>query len=448
MDTFDLPEWCEPFFQHHKYKCAYGGRSSSKTWTFAALLILDSMQKTLNCMCCRAIQNSINVSAKPALEGAIRRLKVGKYFRVQEHHIRCLLTGSRFYFQGLENRREAIRGWENIHRTWIEEAQHITHETAKILIPQVFRADGAELWVTWNPDDRTNWSWERFIEKPRATDLTRLVNYTDNPFLPEAVKEEIEECQREDPDLFVHVWLGEPDDGSGDTKVLPYKMIRKCVEAYEQGLAPVYDKAPVTDAGLDLADGGVDKNCLTIRQGPILKHLDLWPTETVGHLAPTARRAHEQCVEHDVWRLYYDAATPIMGDFVRLNPSYSVRPVSFGGKVGGKNRLYEPRRSNDATFSRRNIQMGYALRLRAQRTVRLLAGEDVDPVECLFIDPKIPQLERLLAELSRPIRRVNPTTGKLEIDKRGGDENAKSPDRFDSACLSFARDSDAGIRAR
>ena len=93
--------------------------------------------------------------------------------------------------------------------------------------------------------------------------------------------------------------------------------------------------------------------------------------------------------------------------------------------------------------------MADALRLRANRTVRLLGGaQDVDPLECLFIRDDIPQLETFLAELSAPIRRVNPTTGKWELDKRGGDENAKSPDRFDAACLSFARDSDGGLRAR
>ena len=93
--------------------------------------------------------------------------------------------------------------------------------------------------------------------------------------------------------------------------------------------------------------------------------------------------------------------------------------------------------------------MAFALRLRANRTVRLLEGDtDVDPATCLFISSKIPRLEQYLSELTQPRYRTNPTTGKLEIDKRGDDEAKKSPDSYDATALAFARDSDAGLRAR
>ena len=59
----------------------------------------------------------------------------------------------------------------------------------------------------------------------------------------------------------------------------------------------------------------------------------------------------------------------------------------------------------------------------------------------------IPRLEQYLAELTQPRYRTNPVTGKLQIDKRG-DENEKSPDSYDATALAFARDSDAGLRAR
>ena len=104
-----------------------------------------------------------------------------------------------------------------------------------------------------------------------------------------------------------------------------------------------------------------------------------------------------------------------------------------------------PRITNKDRFARRNIQMAFAVRHRARRTVRLLAGEDIDPNACLFIDPDMPHVEEYLEEMVRPIWRDNPTTGRTELDKRGK-ENEKSPDRFDATCFAFAADSEDGIR--
>ena len=82
-----------------------------------------------------------------------------------------------------------------------------------------------------------------------------------------------------------------------------------------------------------------------------------------------------------------------MGEFMRLDPDYQVLPVNFGGKVAGPGVMYEPRRTNEQVFARRNAQMAFNLRLRANRTVRLLNGdEDVDPASCLFIRSRHPAL--------------------------------------------------------
>ena len=85
-------------------------------------------------------------------------------------------------------------------------------------------------------------------------------------------------------------------------------------------------------------------------------------------------------------------------------------------------------------------------RLRANRTVRLLKGDKtIDPMTCLFIRDDFPDLETYLEEMSRPIRRISPQTGKWELDKSGG--GGESPDDFDSTCLAYVRDT-LRLRAR
>ena len=175
---------------------------------------------------------------------------------------------------------------------------------------------------------------------------------------------------------------------------------------------------------------------------------DRWPGVT-GDLRPAAQRAHRNIRDSKlpVVRCCFDAATSGMrAELSRerdRNPgptAYGVKPVGFGSA-----RSTAPRsttrlgRKNKDVFSRLNIQMADALRLRANRTVRLLSGDtSVRPMDCLFIRGDLPDLDTYLEELSRPIRRVNPTTGKWELDKTGGGE--ESPDDFDSTCLAFHRD--------
>ena len=178
--------------------------------------------------------------------------------------------------------------------------------------------------------------------------------------------------------------------------------------------------------------------------------MDAWPG-VAGDLSKAAERAHANTgiEEWNVLRAYYDASAPMRREFNALSVPYAIRPEFFGGEVKGKEVLYEMRQPNDLVFARRNIQMADALRLRANRSVRLLRGDKtIDPATCLFIRPDIPNLEGFLTDLTQPIRRRNPTRGKWELDKRGGDENAESPDKFDGACLAFARDSENGLKAR
>ena len=104
--------------------------------------------------------------------------------------------------------------------------------------------------------------------------------------------------------------------------------------------------------------------------------------------------------------------------------------------MNGPDIAYEVGRPNKQVFARLNAQMADALRLRGNRTVRLLNGDhSIDPMTCLFIRDDLPDLETYLEEMSRPIRRIRPDSGKWEIEKAPDGED--SPDDFDSTCLAF-----------
>ena len=390
----------------------------------------------------RQFQASIDESVKQLVEHYIHTLGLDAEFDIQKYAINHR-NGSHMFFPGFNRNVRSLMSAEGVDVLWIEQAETLGEEM-EIIAPTI-RKPGSEIWLTWNPLSRAQWCWKRFKAAPRDGDVVIEANYDRNPWFPKELDDERRALQAEEPERYAHVWLGQPDDADGDKQVLTYKVLQACVEAYRKGLAP---DIQLTDAGFDIAEGGRDKCSVTVRRGPTIIDRDRWPGVT-GDLSQAARRAHERYGPVANGRLYYDGSSPIRTEFLRLRPGYRVIAVNFGGAVGGPDVHYERGRPNGEVFSRRNIQMADNLRLRANRTFRLLNGEaGIDPATCLFISDKIPGLEQFLSELTGPIRRVNPTTGKWELDKRGGDENAESPDDFDSACLAFARDSDHGLRAR
>ena len=441
-----LPKWARRFTGHARYKCMYGGRGSSKTWTTAHLIVLRAARERVRVACCREFQSSISESAKPAIEVAIRRLGLSHMFDVQEHVIRGH-NGSHFFFRGMERSRESIRGWEDVDIVWVEEAQRLSNETAKVLIPTI-RKNGAELWFTWNPKYRTDWVWRRFVINPRDGDMIHKVNYDQNPWFPASADEERRSDKRVQPELYDHIWLGEPDDEGEERKVLPRSLIQPCIDAWDEHGKHEVGRSPY-HAGLDVADSGKNLNAYVIRCGASITHVEQWRAKSLGE---TTRRAHGINESKSVSVMYYDVGG--VGAGVRSHlmeisgKRYISRPLNFGQKVAGEKTQYTRSQTNVQFFNRRSAQLAWALRLRAQRTQALVNDPanamNIDPHHCLFIDPSIPRLEDYLSQLTQPAWEET-MAGKLTVKKIPDDE--PSPDMYDATALAFASDSKAGLRA-
>ena len=411
------------------------------SWSVSGMLILMGTQRPLRIACVREVQSSITESSKRALESWIKRLGLGNFYRVQKYTINGS-NGTYFFFQGLSGAtEESIKSWEDIDMVWFEEAQRMSMRSREILYPTI-RKPGSELWFTFNPRYRSDPVYQDFVLGGIKDAFVQHVNYDMNPWFPDELEQERQRCLEMEPGRYSHIWLGDLDDAGEERHVLPFGLLEKCVGAHEK---VGYKPSGRIHAGLDVADTGVDNNALVLRRGPLIQAVHTWSALTLGE---TARRAHGICSERGVSRLYYDASG--IGGGVRShlheigNKPYYADPVLFGGAVLGPKREYSYRVHNNDFFARRNAQLGWALRLRAQRTEQLLKGENIDPERCLFIDSGIPGLEMYLSEMTQPLWKEN-SSGKMEIDKMG--RNEKSPDRYDATALAFAWDSRAGLRA-
>lgn len=220
-----------------RYRVAYGGRSSGKSWTAAQGLVIRSMQKKIRILCCREIQKSIKESVKKTLESTIERMGLAGAFTFKQDSIVCV-NGSEFIFQGLHANVQQIKSLENISIAYVEEAETVTEESWQVLIPTI-RADKSEIWVCFNPKDADDATYQRFVVNPPKDCISVKINYTDNPFCPDVMVAEAEDLKEKNLGLYRHIWLGECRQANENalwkakTMIDPYR-VQKCVVDLER----------------------------------------------------------------------------------------------------------------------------------------------------------------------------------------------------------------------
>jgi len=201
----DIPHVFKFLNKPCRYKGAYGGRGSSKSWTFAIILLILASRSKLKILCGREYQNSIGDSVKSLLDDTIYRLGMDSFYDSKKTEI-IGSNGSRFSFVGLRHDPQGVKSMEGIDIFWGEEANTITQESLDILVPTI-RKEGSELWFSYN---------RKLVDEPvhaladRPDSIFHKVNYPDNPYFPEVLRKEMEYDKENDYDKYLHVWEGEP----------------------------------------------------------------------------------------------------------------------------------------------------------------------------------------------------------------------------------------------
>lgn len=209
--NIETPRWLLPLLQPCRYKGAYGGRGSGKSHAFAEMIIeahvIDQKRRTV---CVREIQKSLAQSVKRLLELKIEELRVGDYFIIQEAAIKSKYGDGLIMFQGLQNHTsDSIKSLEGVDCAWVEEAQSLSQRSLDLLRPTI-RKPGSELWFTWNPSLATD-PVDVLLrgDNPPPDAKVIRVNWQDNPWFPQVLRDEMEYDRARDPDKYVHIWQGE-----------------------------------------------------------------------------------------------------------------------------------------------------------------------------------------------------------------------------------------------
>lgn len=202
----------QPLLQPARYKGAHGGRGSGKSHFFAEQLIVDSLAiPGLRSVCIREHQKSLKDSAKKLLEDKLNKfgLTEADGFEVQSDLIKTPGGGSIIFMGMKDHTAESIKSLEGFKRAWVEEAQTLSSTSLRLLRPTI-RAEGSEIWASWNPR-REEDPIDKLLRGPELpTDAVVVkADYSENPWFPKELEQERLDYKRSDPDQYQHVWEGD-----------------------------------------------------------------------------------------------------------------------------------------------------------------------------------------------------------------------------------------------
>lgn len=205
----EFPEKLRFLFAPSRYKVAYGGRGSGKSWGFARALLILGAARPMRILCTREVQKSIKDSVHKLLSDQIEAMGLGAHYKVLETEIRGI-NGTEFLFAGLSTQTiESIKSYEGIDVCWAEEAQKITKRSWTILIPTI-RKNDSEIWISFNPELDDDETYVRFVENPPPEAVVVKVNYHDNPWFPSVLEKERQHAKKVLPeDEYNNIWEGD-----------------------------------------------------------------------------------------------------------------------------------------------------------------------------------------------------------------------------------------------
>lgn len=227
-----------------------------------------------------------------------------------------------------------------------------------------------------------------------------------------------------------------------DFQLIPLEWVDAAIDAHVKlGIDPT----GVRTAALDVADQGMDENCLVGRHGMLIDGCDSW-TGQGSDLYATTQRAFGICVQRGYTSFLYDAVgvgSGVKGDARTLNearaaeglPAIWAEPYVGAGSVVDEDGEMVPERVNKDHFLNLKAQAWWWTRMKFENTWRALNGQPYEKEMLLSIDSRLKELTGLRMELVQPTYGFT-ATGKLIVNK--APEGSRSPNRADALVMANA----------
>jgi phage terminase large subunit len=201
-----VAEVFEPLLKPARSKGAYGGRGSGKSHFFGEQLVEDCLAEPgMLAVCIREVQKTLAQSSKRLIEDKIAGMGVAAQFRIYTDKIQTPGDGLIVFLGMADHTAESIKSLEGYKRAWIEEAQSLSHRSLTLLRPTI-RAEGSEIWASWNARRKSDAIDEFLRAKQPANAVVVKANWRDNPFFPAVLEEERKLDLSLYPDRYDQPW--------------------------------------------------------------------------------------------------------------------------------------------------------------------------------------------------------------------------------------------------
>lgn len=415
----DFPEALQWLFKPKRYKVLKGGRGAGRSWGAARALLVQALNGTERVLCARELQASIKDSVHKLLADQITLMGMNYLYDVQQQGIYGLgrAKGSEFSFEGIRHNITKIKSYEGVTKCWLEEADKLTRYSLEVLIPTI-RAEGSELWFTFNPDQEDDEVYQRFVVNPDGLELVKTYHsevaqgweckeypsayvvtstWRDNPWFPEVLRSEMEDLKRRDLDAYLHVWEGHT------RKVLEGAIFAdELREAYAQDriTSVPYDRTVPVEACFDLGRSDATSIWFVQHVGHELHFIDFYQNR-LKHIDHYLKLLQTRGYVYSTIWLPPDARAKTLG--TRMSIEEQVRAVGYNVRIVAK--------------------MGHLDKINAGRTIFPRA---------YFDEKRTNEGLHALKHFQYDIRKTDPKTGLIlqTADKPKHDEHSHAASAF------------------
>lgn len=428
-----------------RIKCPYGGRGGAKSEEIAEVLVWFAWANGDKILCGREFQNSLDESSKSLIEAKIAKFGLDDFFDIQNDGIYGR-NGSCFKFTGLSRNIASLKSKFGYNKVWIEEAENVSENTWKVLIPTVRAAD-SEIWISFNPNEADAPTYARFV-LPYVDSIrehgfyeddyihVRKVSWRDNPKFPEVLRIEMERDKAQNYKKYLHVWEGECNADYEDS-VIEAEWIDAAIDSH---IKLNYKPRGERVIGFDPADSGSDAKAVTKRYGMLVEEVKKW---THGDIDDAIALAFDDAFDYRADVIVYDSIGVGAGVKVGLKERINGRAIEVQGFGAGDAPWpgkYKDDKLNEDVFRNLRAMAWWKLRDRFETTYKaIVKGEYADPADMISLSSNIKDLEQLKTELVRQQRKR--TSGVRLIQLVSKDEmrskGIPSPNMADSLMMSF-----------
>lgn len=129
-------------------------------------------------------------------------------FEVSENQITHRKTGSVIIFKGFREQEIVnIKGLEGVDILWIDEAETVTKRALDVIIPTI-RKENSIIIFTMNRYVKNDAVYQHCVGRKNCLHIH--INYFENPYCPQKLIDEAEECKKRNMADYNHIWLGLP----------------------------------------------------------------------------------------------------------------------------------------------------------------------------------------------------------------------------------------------